>query len=406
MEQIDVAVARWAVGPGLPVIAEATAALDEGEDALAVGTRLRAGLDPSRAAFAVAAAVARRRARAAGVPAADELVLTREAGEQASRPAVARWRARRAVAVRDALDDRPAPIVDLCAGTGADAVALATAGGPVVAVERDPGRAVLAQHRARVLGVPVDVRVGDALDPPVALDGLVVHADPDRRDARGVRARTLADHRPPVASLLTATADAAAVLVTVAPGVAWTDPSLPAGAGLTFVEHDGDLVEAVLETGLAATARARAVLLPGPSVLERDDDPVRLPVGPVGSHLLVPSPSLVRARIHDRVGARHGARRLAARRALLTADGPVDDPWLTSERVLAVLPPRPRALRRWLRTADGATAARGVEVVTHGVTTAPERFLREADAVRGPHGVRVHLVRRDDDAIAVVTRAG
>lgn len=406
MEQVDVAVARWAVGPGLPVIAEVTAAIDAGGDPLAIGTRLRSRLDPALAAFAVAAAIARRRARAAGVAGADELVLTREAAEQASHPAVARWRAGRAVAVRDRLAGRPSPLVDLCAGTGADAVALATAGGAVVAVERDPGRAVLARHRAAVLGVPVEVRVGDALAPPVDLAGLVVHADPDRRDDRGARARTLAGHGPAVDSLLVATSGVAGVLVTIAPGVDWADPALPPDAGLTFVEHDGRLVEAVLETGVAATARARAVLLPGGAVAERHDEEERLPVGPVGSHLVVPSPALVRARLHDRVGASHDCWRLADRRALLTADGPVDGPWLASEAVLAVLPPRPRALRRWLRTTDAAAAADGVEVVVHGVQVAPERFLRDAGAPRGPHGVRVHLVRRDGDAIAVVTRSG
>jgi hypothetical protein len=162
-------------------------------------------------------------------------------------------------------------------------------------------------------------------------------------------------------------------------------------------------VEAVLETGTAATARARAVLLPSGLVLERDRPSRHLDVGPVGTHLLVPATAAVRARLHDEVGRRHGARRLADRRALLTADAPVDDPFLTSERVLAVLPPRPRAVRAWLRDREGVAEVPACEVLTHGIDHDPVAFLRAADARRGPDGLRIHLVRRDDDGIAIVT---
>lgn len=351
------------------------------------------------------AAVARRRARDAGVTGADDLVLTREAAEQASHPRVAAWRATRAVAVRD-LVGAPGPLVDLCAGTGGDAAALATVGGAVVAVERDPGRAVLARHRAVVLDLPIEVVVGDALTPPVSMGGRIVHADPDRRDAHGRRARRLRHHRPAVPDLLEVLATAAAALVTVAPGIDWDDEHLPAEGCLTFVEHGGRLVEAVLEVGAAATARARAVAVPEGRVLERNDAGERLAVGEVGSHLVLPSAALVRARLHDRVGAEHGARRLAERRALLTTDRAVEDPWLRSERVLAVLPPRARALRAWLRSSEAAEAGardRGVSLLTHGIDEDPARFLRAAGAITGPHGVRVHLVRRDHDAVAVVT---
>lgn len=406
MEQVDVALARWATGSGAAVVDDATAALDRGEEELTVASRLRRSVEPDRAAFALTAAVARRRARLAGVDGAERLVLTREALEQASAPAVASWRAAHVVARRDALGGG-GPLVDLCGGTGADAVALAALGGTVVAVERDPGRAVLLEHRAAVLGLPVEVVVGDALDPPIPLRGRVVHADPDRRDARGRRARSLGQHVPPVGDLLAATEDRGAAwsFVTVAPGVAWDDPALPVDACVSFVELDGRLVEAVVERG-GPTPRARAVRLPEGAVAIRADDRTRLPVGEVGTHLLLPGPALVRARLHDELGARHGARRLAARRALLTVDDPVDDPWFACEQVLATLAPRPQALRAWLRSPNGADAAAGgVEVLTHGVDEDPVRFLRAAGAPTGPHGVRVHLVRLDSGATAVVTAA-
>ena len=408
MEQVDVALARWAVAEGSAVVEEATAALASGEDVLAIATRLRRTHAPDRAAFALTAATARRRAIADGVPGAERLVLTSEAAAQASHPAVAAWRAS-AVVEEWRRVGAPGRIVDLCGGTGADATAIAAAGAPVVAVERDPGRAVLLAHRASVLGVDVEVVVGDALAPPVALAGAVVHADPDRRDGRGRRARSLASHGPPVGALLRVAADAgsSACFVTVAPGVAWDDPDLPEDVGVSFVEVGGDLVEAVLAT--AGEHRARAVDLSSGLVRAGvgDGDRRLLPVGPVGSHLLVPAVSLVRARLHDEVGAGHGARRLARRRSLLTADRAVEDPWLRCERVVATVPARPAGLRAWLHggAEETSRARRGVEVLVHGLDVDPTTFLCAAGAPTGPHGVRLHLVRRDEDAVGIVTVA-
>lgn len=401
MEEVPQDLARWAVGDGLPVIAAVTDALGRGEDLLAVGSRLRRDHPADRAAFATTAASTRLRAMQAGVPHAADLVLTREALEQASHPAAAAWRAQRAaLAVADATD----PVVqDRCAGTGGDAVALATHG-PVLAVEADPGRAVLAEHRAAVLGVPVEVRVGDALDPGLPSTGAVVHADPDRRDAAGRRARTLGQHRPSIAALLAATSDAAGRLLTVAPGVAWDDPDLPPDAEVVFLQHDGALLEAVLCTGVARRdgARSRAVLLDTGDEWHGDGpSSPHVEVRDVGTHLLRPAPALVRARLHDDLARMVGAHRLADRRALLTSDTPHDTPWCQVEPVHAVTTARAAAV------AEHLPSDARVEVVLHGIDVDVHGFLRDAGGPpTGPDDVRIHLVRRDTDTVAVVTRTG
>jgi hypothetical protein len=399
VEQVPEELARWAVGDGRAVIGRAAAALAAGEEPLAVGTRLRRDVDGPRAAFAMVAATARLRAVALGLPGADELVLTREALEQASHPAAAAWRADRAAAAVAGASD---PVVqDRCAGTGADAVALA-AHGPVLAVERDPGRAVLAADRAAVLGADVEVRVGDALDPALGCGGAVVHADPDRRDAAGRRARRLAQHGPPVPSLLDATAAAAGRLLTVAPGLSWDDPDLPPEAEVVFLQHGHDLLEAVLCTGTARTpgATATAVLLgEGLARSRTGPAPPHLPVGDLGALLLVPAPALVRARLHDEVGAEVGARRLADRRALLTVDEPPPSAWFDVEVVEAVLPARPEKVREHLR----GRPDRRVAVVLHGMQVDVPAWLRAAGSpATGPDDLRIHLVRRDTDAVAVL----
>lgn len=407
MEEVPVELARWAVGPGLPVIDELTAELADGADPLQVGTGLRERLDPGRAAFATAAAVTRLRAIEQGVEAADRLVLTREALEQASHPAAAAWRAERAWAavpeVAAAGQGSGPPVHDLCAGTGGDAVALALHGA-VVATEQDPGRAVLAEHRAAVLERPVEVRVGDALAVGSSCAGAIIHADPDRRDGTGRRARSLAQHRPSVQTLLEATTAAAGRLLTVAPGVAWDDPQLPPDAEVVFLQHAGGLLEAVLCTGAARTsgARATAVLLDRDCSRTRavDAEAPAAPVGDIGAFLLVPAPALVRARAHDVVAAEVGAWRIARRRALLTADEAPSSPWLEVERVEAVLPARAAAVREHLR----ADPDRRVAVVLHGMQVDVRAWLRDAGRpATGPDDLRIHLVRRDDDAVAVLT---
>jgi hypothetical protein len=401
VEQLDPEVVAWVLTHGRDAVTEAAARLDQGDEPLAIGTSLRRILTGERSAFVLSAAAARLRAVAAGVDGASQLILTREAQEQASHPSVVRWRAARAgAALAHVRLPAARPLQDRCAGTGGDAVGMATHAA-VLAVEQDAGRALLARDRASVLGVDVEVVVGDALNPALASRGAIVHADPDRRDATGRRARSLAQHRPSVSDLRGATGDAAGRLLTVAPGVDWADPDIAPDAEVCFLQVDRTLVEAVLCDGAAADpgTRARAVLLPEGLERTRADTILQLPVGPVGSHLLVPAVAATRARIHDAIGAEHGARRIARHRALLTSDAAIDSPWLGCEPVLAVLPGRAKALRAWLRD----NPDHRVEVLLHGLDLNLRAFLRDAGRpATGPDDLRVHAIRRDDDAVLVV----
>lgn len=394
--------AVWLVSDaGLESIAEATGELDAGRTELAVAEYLRRRLDPARSAAVAEAAVARRRARDRW-PQAEQLVFQRETLEQASDPAVARWRAAR-FAGRD--------VWDLCAGAGADAAALATAGATVTAVELDPARAVLLRHNLEVLGVDVDVRCTDALGVRLPPD-TVFHVDPSRRDGER-RLRRLTDLRPPVDELLTSHGAAPGFALTLAPGLDAVDPVLNAGAPATrareveFVQVDGQLTEAVVWGGELARSgiETTATLLPAAHELRRPahSAPARLAVGEPGTFLVQVAPAAVRARVHDGLGAAIGARRIAEHRALLTTDdAPPASPWYVVRSILAVLPARAPAIRRWLAAADPSP----VEVVFHGVDGDPAAWWRALGRPRrGPTGWRVELVRRDRDSIALITRS-
>ena len=395
MAELDLDTARWLVSePGLDVVRTATAALDDGRDELVLGTRLRdRGLDPSRAAAVMAAAIARRRARRRW-PRADELLFTREALEQASDPEVSAWRARRYW---------PAPVWDLCAGVGGDALALATRTAEVTALDHDPARLVLLEHNARVLDRRVTTVVADARD-LTAPPGVLVHADPARRRGEH-RARSLAEHHPPVGELMAVLGAAEGAGVVLSPAVALDDPDLPRHGELELIQLDGRLVEAVVWTRALRRdgAEATATLLPSGETRSRGRRGPQLPVGSVGDLVVEVAPAAVRARLHDEIGAQIAARRLATHRALLTVDvPPPSSPWYVARAVETVLPARPAAVRRWLRGAG----ERPIEIALHGVDIDPATWWRALGRPpRGPRGRRIELVRTDRGALAVVCDA-
>jgi hypothetical protein len=385
--------ARWLTSPaGLDAVASVTAALDAAQDELGLATRLRtAGLPADRATAVVGAAAARRRARPRW-PDADELLFTPIALEQASDPLVSAWRAERL---------GEGEVHDLGAGIGGDVLAIAAAGAEVTAIDLDPGRLELLGHNARVRGLEVERRVGDALTvrlPPAA----VMHADPGRRRA-GRRVRRLADHEPPVGALLAAHASAPARAVVLSPAVDLTDPDLPQDGELEFVQVGDDLRESVVWLGALRRggARATATLLPARVTRSRGERGPRLPVREVGDLLLSVAPAAVRARLHDELGAEVGAHRLASNLALLsTRHDPGRSPWFRRRRIHATLPARPKAVRAWLRNAD----ERPLEIAVHGLDADPVAWWRALGRPpRGPAGWRLELLRTDRGGIALIT---
>jgi hypothetical protein len=393
--ELTAATADWLCGEaGRELVATTTGDLDAGGDTLTLGTRLReGGLEPERATAVLGAATARRRARSRW-PEADRLLFTPIGLEQASDPEVAAWRAQRLAT---------ATVWDLGAGLGADALAMAAAGAQVTAVDLDGGRLRLLRHNAEVLGLEVATLVADALE--VSLPrGALLHADPGRR-RDGRRVRRLAEHVPPVGRLLERHRGVEGAALVLSPAVGLDDPELPAGAELEFVADDHGLRETVVWTGVlrAPGVRATATLLPGGLQRRRRHDPQPCPVGEIGDHLVEVVPAAVRARLHDEVGREIGARRLAHRRALLTTDGaPPPSAWYRARPVLAVLPARPRAVRRWLQQAAPAP----LEIAVHGLPADPQRWWRDLGRpARGPQGRRLELVRTDAGALAILTDA-
>lgn len=389
-EDVGPAAARWLMSPaGREVLARLLA--DDLDDPLAVAARLRAdGLDPARAAAAQGVAAASRRARGAGQP--QGTWWTPAAAEQASHPAVAAWRAHRYPG---------RATVDLTAGCGSDALALAAHAADLVAAERSPARVPFLRAN---LPTSVPVVRADATRPCLRPGDRWAWADPDRRVA-GRRVRGLGTTVPPVPAL--AATGWAGLGVAVSPAVDLSDPARPADAELEFVQVGRQLVEATLwtggtrDTGPGERATASATLLPAGTHVRGTPTAPDGPVAEVGAWLAEPAPALVRARLVDGIAAAAGLARLARRRALFTGPDHVDSPWFRLEAVEAVVGARPARVRDALAGLD----ALPVEVVTHGLSVDLAAWWRGMGAPpRGPRGRAVHLVRLDRGSVAVVTR--
>ncbi|MEX0953274.1 MAG: hypothetical protein WDZ26_05550 [Nitriliruptoraceae bacterium] len=394
--------ARWLVDEGLAFVASCADDLAAGSE-LSAATALRArGLTADRANLVVDVAAARLRARGRW-PDADVLLFTREALEQASDPVVSSWRAHRLASAG------AGPLWDLCAGVGGDALELARHGS-VEAVDRDPVRAVLLTHNARVLARLVHARVADVRSVTVE-PGARVHVDPGRRDGDR-RLRRLAELVPPVDTLIERfgpdVTASGSLAIALPPAVALEDPVLTEHASVAqieFLQVGATLVEAVLWLGaVVERPDVRATLLSRdapPLVRTRAGEPASLAAGPVGGVLVDVAPAAVRARLHTQIGQEIDARRVDERRALLTCDAiPPPSPWYRRRHVEAVLPVRGRRVREWLRQAD----ERPVEIVLHGVDGTDsswwERFGRPA---RGPAGRRAEVVRTSTGAEVIMT---
>lgn len=382
---MDAEIARWLVSPeAADALARAGDEADPGSPA--AGQRLRRDLPPDRAAAVVNQAVLRRRASAKLGALAAQLFLTSDGLEQATRSAVAAWRAARFAAAG------ARTVLDLGCGIGADALAFAAAGLEVVAVEADEATAVLASAN---LGR--EVRVGNAvtllgdLDPDAA-----VFCDPARRTSVG-RSWRVDDLSPPwafVAELLRSRT----ACIKLGPGA--PHALIPRDVAATWVSERGDLVELSLWSAAWTPAR-EAVVLPAGAVLGEtaspgDTDRARPGVGDV---LYEPDPAVIRAGLVDRLAGDLDAHRLQPGIAYLLARDVRPTPFATAFEVLDVMDAGERTLRAWVRRERIGT----LEIKKRGLDVDPAALRRRLKPA-GRASATVVLAPTLDGARALVVR--
>lgn len=378
--------ARWLVGPdGAAELARAAAEADP--RSLAAAERLRRRLPPSRAAVVTAQVALRRRARVKFGARAETLFFTPDGLEQATRPAVAAWRARR---LTEAGVTR---VIDLGCGIGADALGMLDEGLDVEAIDADEATAVLASAN---LGRQVTVGDGVRLLGPARAD-TAVFCDPARRTGSG-RSWRVEDLSPPWSFVQQVLADHLAC-VKLGPGLPHT--LIPDAVAATWVSERGDLVELSLWSG-PWPAERRAVLLPGGQELR--DRAVAGDTGPggvpePGTVVYEPDPAVIRAGLVDVLADDLGARRVQPGLAYLTAPSAVATAFATAFEVLEVLDAGERTLRAWVRANGVGT----LEIKKRGLDVDPAALRRRLKP-RGPNTATLVLTPTTRGARTLVVR--
>ncbi|GLK17079.1 class I SAM-dependent methyltransferase [Herbiconiux flava] len=346
----------------------------------------KAGHSPELVAAALTQSRLRQKARAKFGGFADRLLYTQAGLEQATRLKVAALHAGR---FRDAGVRR---VADLGCGLGADALAIAALGIPVLAVERDEVTAALAAYN---LAAFPDVEVVHADAESVSLEGVdAVYLDPARRTAgTGETSRlTRPDDYSPSVGFAFGLGERMPVGVKLGPG--FDREQIPGSAEAQWVSVDGQLVEMGLWFGALARSGVRRSALVvregGSAELTAAADSVDAEVRPLGEFVYEPDGSIIRARLIGALAERLDAGMLSAGIAYLTADSVVETPFASAFRVRERLPASETALKRALRERRIGT----LEIKKRGVDVDPAA-LRTRLSLKGPESATLILTRVD-----------
>lgn len=370
----------WALLSALPPYDEA--------QAMALSERLRRdGFEADLVAAALTQSRLRARAHDKLGEFADGMLFTPAGLEQATRLVVAAQHARRYVAAGTRR------VADLTCGLGADAMAFAGVGLPVLAVDADETTAALATVNLRHFP-EAEVRHGDGLALDLAAEGVDgVYADPARRTGTGTRVFDPAAYAPPLDAVLAVRERVPALGLKLGPGVPHS--ALPEDAEAQWVSVDGDVVELGLWFGpLAPQGPGRSALLLGSgggSALLRAGEAstgAHPPVGALGAYLYEPDGAVIRAGLVAEVAAEVQGRLVDRTIAYVTSDALHATPFATAYRVLDDLPFGLKRLRAYLRERDVGA----LTIKKRGTAVVPEQLRRQLD-LRGSAPATIVLTR-------------
>lgn len=380
---MDVATVRWLSSPEGQELLRSLPPYDE-QAALPLGVRLRAaGHTPERVAAALTQQRLRARARAKFGDFADDLFLTADGLEQATRLEVATTHAHRFMSLS------LATVHDLGCGIGADAITMSVLGITVQAVDADPLTAAVADanlrpwpdSRARVglaedFVAPVDAmrdRTGVWLDPARRATGV---ADAQGRTRRLFR---LDDISPSWATVQAIAASVPATGAKLSPS--FPHLHVPSGTEAQWTSWEGTVVECAIWWGPLARRTGRSARL-----LSATGDPVEVDesmcapdpgqagsLADIGAWLHEPDRAVTRAGLIGAVtGALDGVEVEAGLGYVLT-DRDARSPFTRRYAVREVMPFTVKSLRAWLR-ARGIT---GLTIKKRGIRLDDESLRRQ-----------------------------
>ena len=399
---VDLSLASWLTSPaGAAAIVAAELLWAKSPDSLAAGTRLRREfpeLDSAQVAAALGQAQLRALA-AARYGVTGSPLLTRDGLEQATRPEVARRRARLLA------DSGVTHALDLTAGLGFDSAALVAAGLTVTCIERSPEIAILlAANLPGATVITGDCTETEVLDPLLAAlpETSVVFVDPARRTGRstadGTRAQSERDPErwsPPLSFVIALAARGHRVLVKTTPG--FSVDAMPPGWSAEWISSDRTVVECTLASWPLFGVDRRAV---GFGRQEFEIAAVTKPgtIGAVSAFLYEPDPAVESAGVIDTL-CTDELMRVDPDSHWLTSPSVIRHPALRGYRVGQQATADARALRPILRE----LGIGNLTVKTRGAGVDAEKF-RTSLKLRGQYsGVLVILVQQGKQQAYLVT---
>jgi hypothetical protein len=280
-------------------------------------------------------------------------------------------------------------VVDLCAGIGGDALALAKRS-DVLAVDLDQGMCRRLQYNAAIHGVgsrvmPVRARAESFAIPPDAW----LHLDPDRRRSPAARARALDGYAPGPSFWKRAARQVRAGAIKLSPASDFSKHLSGPEYEVELISLHGECKEATVWFGELASCGRRATRLPENVTWTDRDGPANKPVGvsPLASFIYDPDPALLRSGLLDEFAQTHDLRRAAAGVDYLTSEHLVRTPFLAAFQVQEVLPMDLKHLRGMLARREIGT----LEIKVRGADIAPET-LRGRLALRGSRAATLLVV--------------
>ncbi|EON34199.1 SAM-dependent methyltransferase [Gordonia terrae C-6] len=337
----------------------------------------------------------RRRARSK-LRDADGLLLTDDAGQQATASAVAAHRA------AEVAERFPGSVVhDLTCSIGAELRELVCVSGIRGVIGSDIDRVRLAMARANVSDATL--LIADALTPTSTADVLL--ADPARRSDAG-RTFRLDQLTPPLFELLT-TYPGRLMIVKCAPGLDHQMLRNRFGfdGEVQVTSLDGGVREACLWSGPGVEPGRRATVLrtrPDGTVAEveitdREDDDV--PAGEVGEWIVDPDGAIVRAGLVRHYAHRFGLWQLDPQIAYLTGTSVPEG--ARGFRVIEQTGVTEKSLRKALAALDCGP----LEILVRGLDVDPDR-LRKKLKPRGSRSLSVVLTRIGRKGVAFICEPG
>lgn len=323
-----------------------------------------------------------------------ELVADPEGAEMASGALAAAHKAGRFAEV-----GIESPVLDLCCGIGADAVAMVEAGLSVEAIDRDPLRAWMAGVNAGCPTRTADVTEIDLGDSPF-------HLDPSRRDDKGRRIRY--ELLTPGPEFIERACAGRTGAVKLPPGIG---PGEAPDGELEYISERGSMTQAVLWTGGLARSAVSATRLaegePAAMISGEPEAAYDIPFvdldSEVEEHMWVHTvdASVERAALLASLCVRTGLAMPHPQTGLLVGDSRSDDPFLTPFRLRAVMPWRRAKVKAWL-TEHGVGL---VEVKTRGKAADPD-VEQKALRGKGETPFVVFVLRFDQAVKALICERG